>query len=98
MNSRECCINSYHCQLLCNSVGNCFNRACPGSHSNPIVLGFWLGNQTGLQKTGRNRPVNDCLVFACAAKNTTFLPWPSAAWAASHLSQTTTSGGDVDVR
>jgi len=51
--------------------------AC-GSHNKSIVFGFWLGNQTGLQNTGRNLP--DKFVPRRAVGNkTTFFPSASAA-------------------
>ena len=60
----------------------------------PIVLGFCVGNQTGLQNTGRNLPGSDLPKFILAGKKATFLPSARAFFvASSHCRLMTTSLG-----
>ncbi len=60
----------------------------------PIVFGRCVGNQTGLQNTGRKLPGSDWPKFIFRGKKTTFLPAANAPFvASSHCWLTNTSAG-----
>src|SRR5208282_3131966 len=67
---REWSSSSHHCQLLWKSVGKSASAGFFGSQRIPIELGFCVGNQTGLQKTGKNRPGSDSALLALANNST----------------------------
>ena len=59
----------------------------------PIVFGCCVGNQTGLQNTGRKLPGSEWPTDFPRGKKTTFLPAANAAFVASSHSRLTRTSG-----